>query len=68
VRAFAERYVLEPVTPSVTRVTWTMAMAPKGVSRAIVPLTQPVMRRAFGRMLRTFKKLVETEYAPAATP
>jgi len=60
VRAFAERYVLEPVTPAVTRVPWTMAMAPKGPSRVIVPMTQPVMRRAFGRMLKRFKILVES--------
>jgi uncharacterized protein YndB with AHSA1/START domain len=66
VRAFAERYTLEPVSPSATEVTWTMAMAPRGISKLIVPLTGPVMRRGFGRMLRAFKRLVEDEYAGAA--
>lgn len=63
VRAFAERYTLEPVAPGQTRVTWVMAMAPKGISKVIVPVGQPVMQRAFGRMLRRFKTLVEAEYA-----
>lgn len=62
VRAFAERYEIEPITPERTRVTWIMAMAPTGVSRAIVPVTAPVMRRMFGRMLRAFGRLVEAEY------
>lgn len=66
VRAFAERYTLEPLTPRQTRVTWIMAMAPKGVSTLIVPVGQPVMQRAFGRMLRGLKKLVEAEYAHPA--
>jgi hypothetical protein len=66
VAAFAEQYILEPVTPSQTRVTWVMAMQPKGVSRYVVPVTGPVMRRTFGRWLRGFKKLVEAEYADAA--
>lgn len=68
VRAFAERYTLEPVTPTSTKVTWTMAMAPRGVSRVIVPMTQPLMRRGFGRMLRAFKRLVEEEYTGATAP
>src|SRR3954468_24891884 len=42
VSAFAERYPLEPVTPSSTRVTWTMAMAPRGASKVIVSLTKPM--------------------------
>lgn len=62
VRAFAERYVIEPVAGGHTRVVWTMAMAPTGVSRAVVPLTRGAMRYAFGRMLRRFGRLVETEY------
>lgn len=68
VRAFAERYTLEPLSPDATQVTWTMAMAPKGVSRLIVPLTHWPMERMFGRMLRTFKQLVEAEYATAGEP
>jgi carbon monoxide dehydrogenase subunit G len=67
VSAFAERYTLEPVSPETTQVTWVMAMAPKGISKAIVPLTQWPMRRAFGRMLTNFGTLVEKEYAAAGT-
>jgi carbon monoxide dehydrogenase subunit G len=63
VRAFAERYTLEPLADGRTRVGWIMAMQPKGVSRLIVPLTQVPMRLLFGRMLRRFGQLVETEYA-----
>lgn len=66
VSAFAERYTLEPVSPTQTRVTWVMAMAPKGVSKVIVPVGRRFMERMFGRMLRTFKTLVENEYATAA--
>lgn len=66
VRAFAERYTLEPQPSGRTRVTWVMAMAPRGPSKAIVPLTQLPMRIAFGRMLRRFGKLVETDYQHAS--
>jgi uncharacterized protein YndB with AHSA1/START domain len=66
VRAFAERYTLDPVTPTRTSVTWVMAMAPAGVSKAIVPVTRPVMQRAFGRWLRRFATLVESEYVHSA--
>ena len=62
VSGFAERYVIEAGSAGQTTVTWVMAMAPKGVSRAIVPVTQWPMQRAFGRMLGKFKRLVETEY------
>ena len=58
VRAFAERYTLEPAPGGGTRVTWVMAMAPKGVSKVIVPLTRVPMRLMFGRMLRRFGRLV----------
>ena len=67
VRAFAERYTLEPSPGGGTRVTWVMAMAPRGPSKAIVPLTRLPMRLMFGRMLRRFGTLVESEYrVPAA--
>jgi carbon monoxide dehydrogenase subunit G len=62
VSAFAERYTIDPVTPTRTHVTWVMAMAPKGVSKLIVPVTRLPMRLAFGRMLRKFGRLVEAEY------
>jgi carbon monoxide dehydrogenase subunit G len=65
VAAFAERYELEPEASDRTRVTWVMAIRPKGVSRAIVPLTALPMRLTFGRWLRGFKKLVEAEYRQA---
>lgn len=65
VRAFAERYAIETVGAQLTSVTWTMAMAPKGVSRVILPLVRWPMQRAFGRMLRNFKLLVEAEYVGA---
>jgi carbon monoxide dehydrogenase subunit G len=61
VRAFAERYTLDPVAGG-TRVVWTMGMAPSGVSKAIVALTRVPMRLMFGRMLRRFGRLVEAEY------
>ena len=63
VRAFAERYTLDARPDGHTRVEWVMAMAPKGVSKAIVPITRVPMQMAFGRMLRRFGKLVEAEYA-----
>ena len=63
VSAFAERYDIEPVDDGRTRVTWVMAMAPKGVSKVIVPATRVPMQRLFGRFLRTFARLVEAEYA-----
>jgi Polyketide cyclase / dehydrase and lipid transport len=66
VRAFAERYTLERMPDGKTRVVWVMAMAPKGVSSAIVPLTRIPMRLAFGRMLRRFGRLVESEYRISA--
>lgn len=65
VRAFAERYTLDPLPGGRTRVTWVMAMAPKGVSKVIVPLARLPMRLAFGRMLRRFGKLVEADYVTA---
>ena len=68
VRAFAERYVLEPQPAGGTRVTWVMAMAPRGPSRAIVPLTQLPMRLAFRRMLRKFGRLVTSEYRASTPP
>ena len=66
VRAFAERYTLEPLPGGGTRLVWVMAMAPKGVSKVIVPITRIPMRLMFGRMLRRFGRLVATEYAGAA--
>lgn len=65
VAAFAERYELEARSADQTRVTWVMAMRPKGVSRVIVPITALPMRLTFGRWLRGFKKLVEAEYRGA---
>ena len=62
VRAFAERYNIDPISPTHTRVTWVMAMAPTGISKLIVPVTKMPMRLAFGRMLRKFGRLVESEY------
>lgn len=65
VAAFAERYTLDAASPEQTRVEWVMAMQPKGVSRAVVPLTALPMRLTFGRWLRGFKNLVESEYRDA---
>jgi uncharacterized protein YndB with AHSA1/START domain len=62
VRAFAERYTIDALPSGRTRVEWVMAMAPRGASRAVVPLTRVPMRMAFGRMLRRFGKLVEQDY------
>src|SRR5207302_1020870 len=55
VSAFAERYDIEAVSAGQTHVTWVMAMAPRGISKLIVPATRWPMRRGFGRMLRKFK-------------
>jgi hypothetical protein len=65
VSAFAERYTLDVISAHATQVTWVMAMAPKGVSKLVVPVAHWPMQRAFGRMLRTFKALVEDEYVEA---
>jgi uncharacterized protein YndB with AHSA1/START domain len=64
--AFAERYTLEPLPRGRTRVVWVMAMAPGGVSKAIVPLVRAPMRMMFGRWLRRFGRLVEAEYRDPA--
>jgi carbon monoxide dehydrogenase subunit G len=63
VSAFAELYTFDEVAEGRTRVTWVMAMRPKGVSRAVVPITLVPMRMLFGRWLRGFKHLVETAAA-----
>ena len=65
VSAFAESYTIEPAADGTTSVTWVMAMAPSGPSKAIVPLTRPLMSALFGRWLRNFGKLVEREYVTA---
>jgi carbon monoxide dehydrogenase subunit G len=66
VAAFTERYTIETPVPGSSQVTWVMAMAPKGISKAIVPVTRWPMERAFGRMLRKFATLVEAEYLNAS--
>jgi uncharacterized protein YndB with AHSA1/START domain len=66
VAAFAERYTLDAVAPDQVRVEWVMAMRPKGVSRAVVPIAALPMRLTFGRWLRGLKKLVEAQHRAAA--
>lgn len=68
VQAFAERYTLDPVDVTHTRVTWVMAMTPKGSSKIVVPVIRRLMEWRFGRMLRRFRWLVEHEYAQRGAP
>jgi carbon monoxide dehydrogenase subunit G len=65
VRAFAERYTIEPA-PGGTSVEWVMAMQPSGVSKLVVPVTRMPMRLMFGRMLRRFGELLDAEHSGRA--
>ncbi|MGA8847962.1 MAG: SRPBCC family protein [Nocardioides sp.] len=65
VSAFAERYLLEQVTPGSTRLTWVMAMQPSGISKLIVGGMRLPGQLLLTRMLRRLRRLVESEYAAA---
>ncbi|MCX5043316.1 SRPBCC family protein [Aldersonia sp. NBC_00410] len=68
VAAFAEDYRIEP-TPSGCNLTWTLAMAPAGVSRVAVMLVQPIMNLSFRRFLTNLSKYAAERYpAPAQRP
>ncbi len=60
IAAFAEDYVVEPISEGRTRVTWTMAMEGKGLAGDL-PLAQfgPVMSWSLGWMLRRFARYME---------
>lgn len=69
VESFAEDYEVEDLGNGRCRVTWRMAMAPKGSSRLVMKMIRPVMAWFNRRMFRKFKQLVEAEFAgaPAAS-
>lgn len=64
--SFGEDYQVEDLGDGSCRVTWKMAMAPKGASRFIMPVMRPVMGWYIRRMFRNFRRLVEVEFAGSA--
>lgn len=56
--AFGEDYIVE-TTANGCRVTWTVAMAPTGISRVVIPVFKPVMKLVFGKFLKNLKKYAE---------
>jgi hypothetical protein len=59
VKAFAENYVVSDLGNGRSRVGWTMAMEPAGISRLTMPVFAPLLRVGLGWMLRRFARYVE---------
>jgi uncharacterized protein YndB with AHSA1/START domain len=59
IRAFAEDYVVTDLGNGRTRVRWTMAMEPAGISRLTMPAFAPLMRLGLAWMLRRCGRYVE---------
>jgi uncharacterized protein YndB with AHSA1/START domain len=57
--AFAEDYLLAPVSDGRTRVQWTMAMELPGVAGRMLPVTRVAIRRMNAHMLGQFRRYVE---------
>lgn len=62
VRAFAERYDVEP-TPAGCRLTWTLALDVRGPSRLAMPLGRPVMNAVFRRFLANLRRYTDARFA-----
>lgn len=61
ISSFAEDYQVTDLGDGTCRVEWTMAMAPKGISKYVLRLFGPVMGFANRRMFKAFKKYVEAQ-------
>jgi uncharacterized protein YndB with AHSA1/START domain len=59
IKAFAEDYHVEELSPGRCRLTWIMAMTPGGAGQATMPLVAPLMRVGLQWMLGRFKRYVE---------
>ena len=66
IESFAEDYVVEDLGDGRCRVTWRMAMAPKGASKLFMPIFKPLLGFFIRRMFRKFRIYTEN-YVPAAT-
>ena len=62
VRAFAERYDVVP-TADGCRLTWTLALDVRGVSRVGMPLGRPVLNAVFRRFLGNLRGYVGERFA-----
>ena len=62
VESFAEDYLVEDLGNGQCKVTWRMAMQPKGLGAAFMPATAFIMRIMVRRMFKQFTKLVEAEW------
>jgi hypothetical protein len=65
VDAFVEDYHVEDLDGRVCRVSWTMALAPTGPGRIVMPLVAPLMGVALRWMLGRFARHVESRARPA---
>lgn len=65
IESFAEDYQVEDLGDGTCKVTWRMAMAPKGASRFILPVFSPVMGWFIRRMFKKFKVYTENHAAGA---
>ena len=57
---------VEDLGDGTCKVTWRMAMAPKGASKVFMPLFSPVMGWFIRRMFKKFRQYTEARYAGAA--
>ena len=63
IKAFAEDYRVTDLGGGRCRVDWSMAMETAQGPAFVTKLTDSVMERMLGRMLRKFGRLVESEFA-----
>lgn len=63
VEAFGEDYTVEDLGNGLVRVTWVMAMSPKGISRFFLKVFGFAMRFMQRKFMRQFKVYVEDRYA-----
>ncbi len=68
ISSFAEDYIVEDLGNGSSRVTWTMAMTPEGISKVMMAVAGPFMGFFLNGMLKKFKSYVEAQVAaqPAA--
>lgn len=59
-QAFAEHYVVSPISGGRSLLEWTMAMKADGPGAKIAPVTGKVISFGLQQMLRKFRKLVES--------
>ena len=56
--AFGEDYIVE-ATANGCLLTWTVAFAPTGLGRVVMPLAKPVIKMVFGKFLKNLKNYAE---------